>query len=179
MTAEDRTKSKDAFLEYVFYSTSLLPLVRKDLLHPADPAIIQSHLDSAGVVGGGREYILHNPDRSAAGSLILLQDDFDALTGSNVFPILAVHIFSPKTEEYSDTNPGKIQIREERKFSKPSTAKSIFGALSRQAAIARTGVFSLFRTTLTDTLPNSMASIRFIPLRPGVTASRPFQASLR
>jgi hypothetical protein len=63
------------------------------------------------VVGGGREYILHNPDRSATGSLILFQNDFDSLTGPNVLPILAIHRFPP-CKEYSDTNPGKIQIRE-------------------------------------------------------------------
>lgn len=91
-------------------SFSVPPLVRKDPLYSPDPAIIQSHLDPARVVRGGREYILHNADRSAAGSLILFQDDFDALTGSNVFPILTVHIFSLKTEEYSDTNIRKVRI---------------------------------------------------------------------
>lgn len=44
------------------------------------------------------------PCSSAVGSLILLQDDFDALTGSNVLPILAVDVFSSNTEEYSETN---------------------------------------------------------------------------
>jgi hypothetical protein len=71
-----------------------LLLVRKDLLYPTDPPILQSHLDAARVVGGRRQDILYNPDRSVAGSLVLFQDDRDVLTGTNVLAILAVHIGS-------------------------------------------------------------------------------------
>jgi hypothetical protein len=69
----------------------LLLLVRKDLLYPSDPPIFQSHLDAARVVGGRRQDNLHNPDRSVAGSLVLFLDNCDALTGTNVAAILAVH----------------------------------------------------------------------------------------
>jgi hypothetical protein len=44
--------------------------------------------------GGRCENILYNPDRPDAGSLVFFQDDCDALTGSNVNAILAVHICS-------------------------------------------------------------------------------------
>jgi hypothetical protein len=71
-----------------------LLLVRKDLLDSSDPAIIQSHLDPARVMGGRRQDILYNPDRSFAGPLIGFQNDFDALTGANVLAILAVHMGS-------------------------------------------------------------------------------------
>lgn len=90
-------------------SFSRLPLVREDLLYSPDTAIIQSHLDPARVVGGGREYILYNPDRSAAGSLILLQDDLDSLTGSNILPILAIHTFSLQTESTLTQTPEKLK----------------------------------------------------------------------
>jgi len=43
---------------------------------------------------GGCEDIPYNPDRSVAGPLVFFQDDCDALSGSNVTAILAVHIYS-------------------------------------------------------------------------------------
>jgi len=66
-------------------------LIRKDFLYPSDPAVLQPHFDPARMEGGRSKDILYNPDRSAAGSLVFFQDDCDALSGSNVTAILAVH----------------------------------------------------------------------------------------
>ncbi len=71
-----------------------LLLIRQDLLHPSDLAVFEPHFDPAGMESGGCEDILYDPDRSVAGSLVFFQDDRDALSGSNVTAILAVHICS-------------------------------------------------------------------------------------
>jgi hypothetical protein len=68
-----------------------LLLPRKDLLYPSDLAIGQAHLNPAGMEGGGCQDVFDDPNGPFAGSLILFQDNFDALSRLNGVALLAVH----------------------------------------------------------------------------------------
>jgi hypothetical protein len=70
---------------------STILLIRKDLLYPSNLAVFQPHFDPARMEWGGCKDILHDPNCPFAGSLVLFENNFDALSGSNVAALLTVH----------------------------------------------------------------------------------------
>jgi hypothetical protein len=77
-------------------SSRVLPrLVGQDRLNAPDLAVLQSHLDAAGVVGGGGQEVSYHPDGSLSGALILLEDDFHAHPLADVVSSSTVHSSLP------------------------------------------------------------------------------------
>ena len=68
-----------------------LLLLRQDCLHSPNLTGIQPHFDPARMVLGRSQDVLHNPDRSLAAALILLQDNFNAQARPNIFALLSSH----------------------------------------------------------------------------------------
>jgi len=77
--------------EYV--AGPLLSIVRKHLLHPPDLSVFEPYLDPTRMKGGRSKNILHGPNGSFAGSLVLFQNNCDALSGPNVTALLTAHCF--------------------------------------------------------------------------------------
>ncbi len=96
-----------------------LLLVRKDLLYPSDPAVIQPHFDPARMEKGGCKDILHDSNGAFAGSLVLFQNNFDALSGPNVAALLTVHCTLPLLL-HADHDLYQVALKEV----KPSFTKS-------------------------------------------------------
>jgi hypothetical protein len=69
----------------------ILLLVRKNLLYPSDPAILQPHFDPMRMEGGICQNVLHHSSGAFACSLVLFQDNFDELSGPNTAALLTVH----------------------------------------------------------------------------------------
>jgi hypothetical protein len=67
----------------------------KNLLHPADDAALQAHLDAVRVVGRFREQIPDDTFREGAASLILFPDHLYPHTGYDAGSVVAVHGFVP------------------------------------------------------------------------------------
>ena len=63
------------------------------ILNSADFAGFQPDFDSMRMLWRFCQYLFDHAARPLAGALILLQDDFNAETGFNVFPVLTVHSY--------------------------------------------------------------------------------------
>ncbi len=75
----------------IFVTESSVPIAHPGGPPASDLAVNQPHLDPARMEGGRCQDILHDPNGAFAGSLVLFQNDLDALSRSNGAALSAVH----------------------------------------------------------------------------------------
>lgn len=68
--------------------------ISKNLLHPPNLSIFEPYFDSVRVMRRFRQNVADHAARSASCALVLLQDNLNRDSGTNIFSVLTIHKFN-------------------------------------------------------------------------------------